>query len=150
MLSKLSILTRNNFAFIFAVSGLALLLAYSSEIFFGLKPCILCVYQRIPYFIIIIISSITFLNSRFKKIAFFLIVLSLIAEIILAGYHVGIERYIFEENHLCQNLNNDISIFNLASNCSQVQFRFMNFSMAEWNMFYAIFCLFYFNKLKPF
>ena len=82
-----------------------------------------------------------------------MISLSIIAEIVLASYHVGVERYIFEDSHVCQvqnGLNSTIqemlSAGKIASTCSEVSFRFMNFSMVEWNLLYAVFLFYWFSR----
>ena len=43
-----------NFFFLFSCS-IILLVVYYLEYFLDLKPCILCIYQRIPYFFAIFI-----------------------------------------------------------------------------------------------
>ncbi len=134
---------------IFVASSLAIIGAYVAEFVFHLQPCILCLYQRIPYFLLIVFSLITLLAPITRQYLRFVISLSIIAEIVLASYHVGVERYIFEDSHVCQvqnGLNSTIqdmlSAGKIASTCSEVSFRFMNFSIVEWNLLYAI-CLFY-------
>ena len=134
---------------IFVASSLAIIVAYVAEFVFHLQPCILCLYQRIPYFLLIVFSLITLLAPITRQYLRFVISLSIIAEIVLASYHVGVERYIFEDSHVCQvqnGLNSTIqdmlSAGKIASTCSEVSFRFMNFSIVEWNLLYAI-CLFY-------
>ena len=52
-----------------ASSSLALCLAYISQYIFGYQPCILCLYQRIPFFIIVFLSAIGLAIYRKIKIA---------------------------------------------------------------------------------
>ncbi|OYW80846.1 MAG: hypothetical protein B7Z27_03075 [Sphingobacteriia bacterium 32-37-4] len=49
------------------------------------------------------------------------------------------EHYLFEESYVCQLIR---------SGCNVVHFRFMNFSMAEWNLAYIIGMLYYFIKVE--
>jgi disulfide bond formation protein DsbB len=131
----------DDFGLIITASLLALAGAYFSQYIGKLQPCILCVYQRLPYFLLAIVALIALRFHKIRKPLAYVIVVLLIGEIALAIYHVGIERYIFKESYICQ-LRND----GLASTCSQVLFRFMNLSMAEWNVIYASSILYYFIK----
>ena len=131
-------------------SGLAIIIAYFSEFILGLKPCMLCIYQRIPYIALIITSLLTLRFATVKNKIFYLVIIILLIEILLAGYHVGVEHYIFEESNVCQ-VNGDISNYlsaGIASNCSQVTFRFMNLSMAEWNLLYSMGMLYWFIRME--
>ena len=142
-------ITQDSFCLVAALSLFALLTAYSSELLLGLHPCILCIYQRIPYGLMLLFSIITILRPTCYKISKPLIIILAIIEIAFAFYHVGIERHIFEENQICQDkqqIGNLLSTTKLMSSCSDIAFKFMNFSMAEWNVIYAIGLLYYFIK----
>jgi disulfide bond formation protein DsbB len=143
-LSKIkAAICNNSFAQIFCLSILPIIIAYISEIFFNLAPCILCVYQRIPYFALIILSIMGIFvspNKKYTQTITVLIIIALTIEIGLAFYHVGIEHYIFDEEFTCADnlaIGNLLSSKKLAASCSQAAFKFMNFSMAEWNFLYA-------------
>lgn len=128
-------------------SFIALMMAYLSEIVLNLRPCILCIYQRVPYFILVSIASMAVYLPSSKKIIRLFIVLLIMAEIILAFYHVGIEHYIFEESYSCKSnhqIGNILSANSLISSCSEVYFRFMNLSVAEWNLILSVLMLVYF------
>jgi disulfide bond formation protein DsbB len=90
---------------IFVASSLAIIGAYVAEFVFHLQPCIWSLYQRIPYFLLIVFSLITLLAPITRQYLRFVISLSIIAEIVLASYHVGVERYISEDSHVCQVQN---------------------------------------------
>lgn len=128
-------------------SLLAISLAYLSEILLNLRPCILCIYQRIPYFFLTFIALLSCYKITWRKYLRHMILLLLSAEIAFAFYHVGVEHYIFEDSHICQDktqVGSILSTQNLVSSCSDVIFKFMNFSMAEWNLIYSIFLFGYF------
>ena len=134
---------------VLVASILALLGAYSAELVLDLNSCILCLYQRLDYFLIVVVSMLgTFLLSARKPLTFILIML-LLAEVSLAAYHVSIEHYLIEESYVCNNkaemlteiqdwLKRWLTFREVVGNCSQVRFKFMNFSMAEWNLLYSI------------
>ena len=77
------------------ISFLALATALTSEVAFGLEPCIMCIYQRIPFAVVIVLSLIGLAVRKKTQIARGLIALSGIAFLVNAGialYHTGIER----------------------------------------------------------
>jgi disulfide bond formation protein DsbB len=130
---------QNNFYIIFIASLLAIIVAYLAEYIFALEPCSLCILERIPYLILQCIALIAIIKPTFKKVMSYFVVITAIVEIILVLYHIGIERYIFIESAVCQVT---------GKSCSEVSFRFMNLSMAEWNLVYIIILLYYFIKLE--
>ena len=125
---------------IFAISLLSLLTALYIEFFLGYKPCKLCVYQRIPYLISIFL---TFLGASYPKnlIWVYALLLTFFLSFLLSGYHVGIEREIFQEfsgctgnslnitdkNELLKLLNSEIN------SCKNVDLRIFGLSLATIN-----------------
>lgn len=150
-ITKIEISIKNILLFLLLVSIFSLSLAYISEYFFGLKPCILCLYQRIPFFVIIFISSIALFaltRPNLQKIAIILCILSLFVNAGVAFYHVGVEQKIFKMTEKCaddlgkaqslEELKAAIKNTKLAK-CNEPQFHLFGLSMAAWNM---IFCFF--------
>lgn len=78
----------------------ALAAAFLSEIFLGLEPCILCIYQRWPFAILIALSLVgitlcKMYKDQSKKIGAAFIGLSGIAMMVNSGtalYHTGVEQ----------------------------------------------------------
>ncbi|MBT3702999.1 MAG: disulfide bond formation protein B, partial [Alphaproteobacteria bacterium] len=66
--------------------------AISSEIFGGLAPCVLCLYQRIPYAITIGLGLIGFAVPRFFLAAVLLAALAFLVGGGIAVFHVGVEQ----------------------------------------------------------
>ncbi len=80
-----------------AISALALAGAYISQYGFGLQPCTLCHYQRVPYFIVIAlgIAGIA-LDGKVPKIGRTCLGLTAGAfalNAVIAFYHSGVERH---------------------------------------------------------
>lgn len=77
------------------ISIFSLASAFTAEIAFGLEPCPLCVYQRIP-FVIIIALGLSGLALRKNKnltgLFILLSALSFLANSAIALYHTGVER----------------------------------------------------------
>lgn len=74
------------------MSVIALSGAFTAQFALGLEPCILCLYQRIPFVIIILLSAIglVFKSARIPLIA--LCTLAFFANSGLAFYHHGVEQ----------------------------------------------------------
>lgn len=74
-----------------------LLFAFTAEYGFGLQPCDLCLYQRIPYVVTALLGGVgLFLASKYpQKTAFFVFIAALVflGEAGLAFYHVGVEQH---------------------------------------------------------
>ena len=137
----------NYFIAILFVNILVILSALFIEFFLKIKPCILCIYQRYPYYIITFLSLIYFLKKDLKIILILLIILTSLASIILSTYHVGIETGLIEETTSCKtSLNNNLSKdailkqleSNLASSCKEVNFKLFGFSLASINIILSL------------
>ena len=128
------------FIIVFATSFFSLAAALYVEYVLGFKPCILCIYQRIPYAIGLLISLIAFFNGNKKKL---LVILGLTfgASVLLSGYHVGIEKGIIEPIFSCtgENINalekEEIlkSLNNIQPDCRDVDFSLFGISLATFN-----------------
>jgi disulfide bond formation protein DsbB len=137
----------NYFIAILLVNILVILSALFIEFFLKIKPCILCIYQRYPYYIIALLSLIYFLKKDLKILLILLIILTSLASIILSTYHVGIETGLIEETTSCKtSLNNNLSKdailkqleSNLASSCKEVSFKLFGFSLASINIILSL------------
>ena len=84
---------------IFCVSIFSLGTALIAEHVYNLDPCILCIYQRIPFAIAALLSLLGLILSyspdRMKMVAglIFLSALCFLADSIIAAYHTGVERH---------------------------------------------------------
>jgi disulfide bond formation protein DsbB len=137
----------NYFLAILLINILVILSALFIEFFLKIKPCILCIYQRYPYYIIIFFSLFYFLKKDLKILLILLIVLTSLASIILSTYHVGIETGLIEENTNCKtslsnNLSKDAILkqlkSNLASSCKEVNFKIFGLSLASINIILSL------------
>jgi disulfide bond formation protein DsbB len=79
-----------------ASSASLLAAAYISQYGFGLKPCILCLYQRAPYALNIVLGFFAYLASyRYPRLALLLLCaagVSFFVDAGIAGFHVGVEH----------------------------------------------------------
>ena len=144
-MSQIKNKTTLNAILIFSI--LALTSAYFVQYVLGHKPCNLCLIERIPYFISIIIISICLFSKKFEKITFILLTLIFIAGAFISFYHVGIEKGFFEESFLC-NLSNEINILTKEDllkelqkkiiSCKNVDFTIFGLSLASINTIASI------------
>ena len=124
-----------------------LLSAFVIEYKLGHQPCRLCLYERIPYFLsILLIVKIFFINS-YQKLTFLMLSLVFIISSILAFYHFGIEQGFFNESLFCstENISESLSkeelLKLLESNpisCKDVSFKILGFSLATINTIFSI------------
>lgn len=124
---------------VFFLVFFACLIAILTAIFFKfvvkLTPCPLCIWQSLIYFGILLTSLTGLLFKRIRKILFYAIFILMILELSVSIYHIGVEHYIFSETQLC--IASQVS-------CADVQFKFMNLSLTEWNFIYVSFLIYYF------
>ncbi len=122
--------------------------AYIAQYGFGLQPCILCLYQRIPYAVMAVLLIILLVIKKHlsKKLLCIFLLLSL-TEVMIAGYHVGVEQGIVVQEVGCADESLALnSIEELRAQllakpnvaCDKPAFVFMGLSMAAWNVFYAL------------
>jgi disulfide bond formation protein DsbB len=126
---------------------LILIFAYFIEYQLGHKPCNLCLYQRIPYFLSILLIAKILTTERYQKITLLLLSLIFIISSVLAFYHFGIEQSFFSETSICENKNltENISkeqlIKELKKNiisCKDVSFKVFGFSLASINTIFSM------------
>ena len=96
---------------IFIISLISIISAYFIEHILGHQPCNLCLIERIPYgiSIILIISNYFFKNN--EKFIILLMIIIFVFSLIISIYHLGIEQGFFEESVVCgvKNANEIIS-----------------------------------------
>lgn len=137
--------------FFLSASIIALAAAYIAEYFFGLKPCTLCLYQRVPYAVIIVASLLSIIIAKHCKIINVINCISIIILAVGAGiafYHMGVEYKWFEGLTSCsgqpgkapQTLEEMRAqlLGSKAVRCDQPQFIFLTLSMAGWNMVWSL------------
>ena len=123
----------------------ALVFAYFGQYVLGWKPCILCIYERIPHAIVIIISIANILFPN--RLLYWLILLSLSCLILLAGYHAGVDFRIFEAPSFCsstifagnsvEDMQSVLQSVELLS-CDKSAVWIMGLSLAGWHFIYSI------------
>jgi len=116
--------------------------AYFIEYILDYKPCNLCLIERLPYFLAIIIIFFGISLNQFEKIIFISLGLIFAFATILSLYHVGIEQGFFEESIVCVS-SNKMNILNKEDilkefqktvvSCKDVEFKLFGISLATIN-----------------
>ena len=129
------------FLLAFAVSLAVISGAYILEFFYNFPPCELCLYQRVPYFLILFICIISFF-VKYKNIHFYSIFFLFFTSFLIAFFHSLVERGIVEYSSACtSSVENFESIEDLRmhldsvplTKCDEILFSVMGFSLANIN-----------------
>ena len=135
---------------------LILVLAYIIEYILDHKPCNLCLYERIPYFLSILLIVKIFFFKTFERTTLFILSVVFIISSILAFYHFGIEQGFFKESLACtitdssNTLSKEQLLEQLKQNnisCKNVSFRILGLSLAAINTIFSIILSVIFMKL---
>ena len=124
----------------------AILSAFFMQYVQGHAPCKLCTYQRIPYYIIILIGLITFLFPKIIKITSFLLIFLLLAEFLVSNYHT-LSTFEIISYSGCQSaeIPNDINQLKealisdtLIINCSNANLKYFGIPLSIYNSFFSL------------
>ena len=132
---------------VLAFSILSLSIAYFIQYVLGHKPCNLCLIERIPYIVSVILISLLFILNKFKKIIAGIVFLFFIFGAIISFYHVGIEQGFFSESFVCNLSSSQDNLTakqllkqleNTPVSCKEVTFRLLGLSLATINTIISI------------
>ena len=138
---------KNLFTGIFLISFIALISAYFIEYILGHQPCNLCVYERIPYFLAILIVLINYKYNKLEKYLILSLAIIFLIATILSLYHLGIEQGFIQESLLCDlekgaNIVDKDEILKQLQqkiiSCKDVTFKIFGLSLTSFNI---IICL---------
>ena len=137
------------------VSFVALLSAFFIEYILGHQPCNLCILERIPYVIAIVIILLNYKFSQFEKLFLVLLIIVFLTATILSVYHFGIEQGFIEESLVC-DLKNGSGVTSKEEilkqlqeqkvSCKDVTFKIFGLSLTTYNIVISI--LITINTLK--
>ena len=141
---------------IFFISLISILSALFIEHFLGHQPCNLCLMQRIPYGLSIILIFLNYFLKKDQKFLVILLALIFSFSFVISFYHFGIEQGFFEESAVC-GLKNATEIISKEEilkqlqtktvNCKDVTFRIFGFSLTTFNMFISLILVFLLVKI---
>ena len=128
---------------IFLFSFIALISAFFIEYVLGHQPCNLCLIERIPYGLSIMVIIAIFLIKKNQKFLVLLLILIFVFSLAISFYHYGIEQGFFKESFVCgvKNLTESITKEDLLKqlsektiSCRDVTFRIFGLSLTSINI----------------
>ena len=132
---------------IFLISLIALISAYFIEYILGHQPCSLCLYERIPFFLAILIILINYQYNKLEKYFILLLAIIFFISTILSLYHLGIEQGFIQESLLC-NLEKGANIIDKdeilkqlqqkSISCKDVTFKIFGLSLTNYNIIISL------------
>ena len=132
---------------IFLVCSISLISAYFIEYVLGHQPCNLCLIERIPYVLGIILIILNYLFKKNEQFIIVLLTLLFLFSFIISFYHFGIEEGFFEESTVC-GLKNTIEVISKEEllkqlqvktvSCKDVTFRIFGFSLTSLNIIMSL------------
>ena len=141
---------------IFFISLISILSALFIEYVLGHQPCNLCLIQRIPYGLSIILISLNYFLKKNERFIILLLILVFSFSFIISFYHFGIEQGFFKESAVCmlKNVTEIISKEEILKqlqaktvNCKDVTFRIFGFSLTTFNIFISLILAFLLVKI---
>ena len=153
----MNILEKYGLKIIFLLSFVALISAFFIEYILGHQPCNLCLLERIPYGLSIMIIMVIFLIKKNQKFLVMLLILTFIFSFAISFYHFGIEQGFFQESSVCgvkssteivtkEDLLKQLSEKTIS--CKDVTFRIFGLSLTSINIVISL--LFIITLLKIF
>ena len=150
-------LNKKNFLILtFLISLFALISAYFIEYILGHQPCNLCMIERIPYVIALIIITINYKFNHLEKYLILLLVIVFLASTLMSLYHLGIEQGFIKESLVC-DLKNSSKILSKEEilqqlqqkivSCKDVTFKILGFSLTVLNIIISLLITIVFTKI---
>jgi len=142
---------------IFLFSFTALISAFFIEHALGHQPCNLCLIERIPYGLSIILIMVAFLTKKNQKFLILLLILTFFFSFAISFYHYGIEQGFFQESSICglkdftESITKEDLLKQLSEktiSCRDVTFRIFGLSLTSINIVISL--LFIITLLKIF
>ena len=132
---------------IFLISLISIISAFFIEYVLGHKPCNLCLIERIPYILSIILIIFNYILKKNEHFIILLLLLIFCFSLIISFYHFGIEQGFFEESTVC-GLKDASSILSKEEilkqlqektvSCRDVTFRIFGFSLTTFNIIISL------------
>jgi len=141
---------------ILLISLVAIISAYFIEYALGHQPCNLCLIERIPYILSIVLILIIFRFKKTEKFLILFLILIFVFSFLISVYHFGIEQGFFEESSLCTLKNNSnviskeelLKILNEGTiSCKDVTFKIFGLSLTSVNIIISLIIIFILIKI---
>ena len=129
------------------IISLTIISALIVQYWLGHEPCRLCLYERIPYFLSMLLITKIFFIKKYERITLLILFLVFTSSTVLAFYHFGIEQGFFSESLACttgdlsKTLSKEELLQQLKQNsigCKNVSFRILGLSLAAINTIFSL------------
>ena len=141
---------------ILLISIIALISAFFIEYILGHQPCNLCILERIPYFLAIIVILLNYKFIEFEKLFILFLTIIFLFGTVLSLYHLGIEQGLIQESLVCDlksgsNLLSKEEILKQLQeksvSCKDVTFKMFGLSLTSYNILISILITFSAGKI---
>tara|TARA_B100000900_G_C20504418_1_gene685208 strand:+ start:636 stop:1124 length:489 start_codon:yes stop_codon:yes gene_type:complete len=132
---------------ILIISLISIISAYFIEYALGHQPCNLCLIERIPYGLSVILIFFNFILKKNEKFTILLLIIIFAFSFIISFYHFGIEQRFFEESTVC-GITNSSDVLTKGEllkqlqlktvSCRDVTFKIFGFSLTTFNMLLSL------------
>lgn len=126
------------------VGATSLAMAYIAQYGFDLEPCILCLYQRVPFAIAAGLGIIGLWKPEWLAPVFALAALAFAVNAGIAVYHVGVEQHWWISSCSAVSMERLSGADLLASlqtkqpkACDEVEWKLLGVSIATWNVVFS-------------
>ena len=132
---------------IFLISVIALVSAFIIEYVLGHQPCNLCILERIPYSLAIIVVLLNYKFIQFEKFFILFLTIIFLFGTLLSLYHLGIEQGLIQESLVCDlksgsNLLSKEEILKQLQeksiSCKDVTFKIFGLSLTSYNILISL------------
>ncbi len=132
---------------IFLISLISIISAFFIEYVLGYQPCSLCLIQRVPYGLCIILIIVNYFQRKDEKFIILLLSLIFSFSFLISFYHFGIEQGFLKESAVCnvKNASDIVSREELLKqlqlktvSCRDVTFRIFGFSLTTFNVIISL------------
>ena len=141
---------------ILLISIFALISAFFIEFILGHQPCNLCILERIPYFLAIIVILLNYKFIEYEKFFILFLTIIFLFGTVLSLYHLGIEQGLIQESLVCDlksgsNLLSKEEILKQLQeksvSCKDVTFKMFGLSLTSYNILISILITFSAGKI---
>ena len=132
---------------ILAIISFTIISALIIQYWLGHEPCRLCLYERIPYFLSMLLITKIFFIKKYERITLLILFLVFMSSAVLAFYHFGIEQGFFSESLACTSgdlskmLSKEKLLEQLKQNsisCKDVSLKILGLSLAAINTIFSL------------
>ncbi len=135
---------------VFAASLGSLIFAFTLQYGFDVHPCVLCLWQRVPFGLTAALAVTALIWRPYRNHARILLRICAVLFLINAGlavFHTGVERHWWEGTSGChitpvhaqsiEDLRTEI-LNTVVGHCDQISWTFLGLSMANWNIPFSL------------